>query len=332
MAFTNFNELNKVFNNDEERYHASFINETFTIPCKFYDFINGKFIIRITGKGNMGTLSELEYSMYINCIQKLNTPENIVIIFDGDTYTENSPFTVLIKKLYDIGYPVICVSMYKDTGFSEKFYKWKNIFNKKINIENYDSNLLIINKPPKTLTTILETININIGSYNPKYAWSEQKVEEALHIYFKEYPDARNLFQKKGNIEISKLFSSEYNEFYRLAIEQNYKSSDTIIKKDLFRKNFKFPDNHYPNSLERYKSGIKDFQHLHSQSFTCENASGLIQPTGLQEIEDKNNIINPTVFDENMQLIYSKENNKKSLIQQGKNFYIIIYSNYPYKK
>lgn len=331
MAFTNFNLLKKIVINDENRYCLDNLDPTFTIPYEFYNFINNKIIIRITGKGNMGTLSEDKYNKYINIIKNLNNPENIVILFDGDTFTIESPFTVLIQKLYNIGYPVICVSMYKNTGFSENFYKWKDIFNKQINIKNYDSNLLIINKAPKSLTTILETININIGSYNPKYAWSEQKVEEALYIYFKQYPDARNLFQKKGNIEISKLFSSEYNEFYRLAIEQNYKTSNTT-KKDIFRKNFKFPDKHYPISLERYKSGIENFQDLYSESFACENASGLIQPTGLQEIEDKNNIFKPDVFNENMQLVYSKQNNEKSLIQQGENFYIIIYSNFPYKK
>ena len=121
------------------------------------------------------------------------------------------------------------------------------------------------------------------------------------------------------------MFSSEYNKFYKLAIEQNYKTSTTTTKKDLFRKNFKFPDKHYPNSLERYKAGIEDFQDLYIESFAGENASGLIQPTGLQEIEDKNNIIKPDVFNENMQLVYSKQNNQKSLIQQGENFYIIIY-------
>lgn len=332
MAFINFNDLNKIIINGENRYYSIKFNQLFSIPCEFYNFINNKIIIRITGKDNMKTLSETKYNKYINAIKTLVNPEISIIIFDGDNYNIESPFTVLIQKLYDIGYYIICVKMYKDTGFSEKFYKWKDIFNEENNIKNYHSNLLIINKCPKTLTNILETININIGSYNSKYIWNEQKVEEALHIYFKEYPDARNLFQKKGSIEISKLISSEYNQFYKLAIEQNFKMSSKTTKKDLFRKNFKFPDKHYPNLLERYKAGIENFENLYCESFASDNASGLIQSITTQEIEDKNNITKPDVFDENMQIIYSKQNNKKSLIQHGKNFYIMIYSNFPYKK
>jgi hypothetical protein len=330
MAYINFNNLSITNINDEERYIVSNI-EYYNNFTQFYHFINNKIIIRITGKGNMGCLSEIEYNNYIKTITSLVNTERSVIIFDGDTYTTESPFTVLIQKLYDIGYPVICVSMYKNNGFNKKFYFWNSIFNKENTILNYN-NLVIIDKAPKTLTSILETININIGSYNPKYLWSEQKVTEALHSYFKLNPTACNLFQNKGNILISQLLTSEYNEFYRLTIEQNYKSSTKIIKKDLFRKNFKYPDKHYPNSLDRYKAGLENHQDIYNKKFLDNNASGLIQPTGLQEIEEKNNIINPNVYNEKLELIYSKENNKKSLIEQANNFIIIVYSNLPYKK
>ena len=267
--FDNFEQVN--VEKKGIRYKLKEIDFISDINSEFDEFLQGKTVIRITGKNGF-SITNQELLEYYNSLIKNHLIKNInsIIIFDGDNFDDYSAFLLLIKLFIQNRFIVCCVKKYE--GIEDNYYS-KNFVEK---WNEFNINLIIIkNHSPKNFGLLKQNICINIGSLVPNYIFNHQKVKETMPQPDKENLTLVNIINQ--NKFIHELNEQEYSIWY---------NSITALKQDKFRKHVN--NTAYPNNLNDYLLNLYDINNPYdtNNQIKLNFDSGLVWSTGYLEFED----------------------------------------------
>lgn len=192
--------------------------------------------VKISGKDNIDTSYAIRHQINAVIIENIDKiyatllwgfyleKPTTTIIFDGDKYQANSPFTYLIAKFLKEGFKVRAYKDVKEIAKKEEYEAGWRLLGERIEFAWF-------NKKPADITNNIKTLDVNIGNFMHLLEYTSQKYGDIEGI---DIEHAENYDTMKTLVPSEKTL-----DFYKQFVAGKPRS-------DIYKRTFLTPSHYYP--------------------------------------------------------------------------------------